>query len=182
MQKVSYPKGEWTATAVAPGLGWYVRVLPKENDGLVVSVEELIDHEPTAADAEALVAKWVAAAKDAKVAEAHDHAKTDSVRAFVVNGAKVGWLNSEQRVSIRQSVADKAAAGRTQTTLYLSDGAHVCTTEKALQTLAVLEVYASDCNDAVMRHEAAIVELTTAESVEAYDVAAGFPDMPAFDL
>lgn len=161
---------------------YFARFNAKSTDGITQCVEHELNHEPTAEDFAALEAAWLERMRKCKTLSAQAFAKSDSVRAFVVNGAKVGWLNSEQRVSIRQSVADKAAAGRDKTVLYLSDGSHEITPAKATEVLAALEVYASDCNDAVMRHEAAIAAIDTAAEVQAYDETAGFPEMPAFDL
>lgn len=161
---------------------WYARFFAHSVDGITQCVEHELDHEPTADDFSSLEAAWFDRMKKCKTLNAQAYAKSDDVRGFVVNGIRVAWLNSEQRVSIRQSVADKAAAGRDKTVLYLSDGAHEVTPEKATEVLAALEVYASDCNDTVMRHEAAIAALKTLDEVYAYDETAGFPGMPEFEL
>lgn len=164
-----------------PG-NYFVRFGAKEVDGITYFVEAEIDHEPTAADFEELQNAYLEQLRGCKVLCVGSYAKTDAVRAFINNGQKVDWLDSEARVSIRQSVEDKAAEGREKTVLYLSDGAHECSIETARETLRKMEVYAADCNDKVREHETAIAALQTIDEVEAYDYTDGFPEMPEFEL
>lgn len=185
MHKVTYLKSEWAKQQATAG-GYYIRVLPvektdAEGNQQIESVEDKIDHEPKKADFSALEAKWLSANKRWKKRELCDYAKTDAVKVFELNGVR-GWLDSEQRVSIRTAVADKAAAGRESVTIYLAGVGVEMTPAKAEEILAAVEVYASDCYDVTENHKAAVDALTTADAVEAYDYAAGYPEPLQFTV
>lgn len=185
MYTVNLPKEKWTEKATVNGLN-VVRVKTSETtdekgNTLYVGVEKVVDHKPTKKDVEELAAEYLASRKDAKKAEVCDYAKSNSVKVFELNGVR-GWLDSEARVSIRAAVADKAAAGRESVTIYLAGVGVTMTPAKAEEVLAAVEVYASDCYDVTETHKAAVDALTTAEEVEAYDYAAGYPEPLQFTV
>lgn len=185
MYKIQMPKKDWVAQAATAG-GFYVRVLPVEftaedGDVMVESVEFKLDHKPTKKETAELEAKWLTACKRWKKSDISDYAKSPAVKAFSIGGVS-GWLNSEQRVSIRRSVADKVAAGRESVTVYLAGKGFTMSPAKAEEILAAVEVYASDCYDVTENHKAAVEALTDSASVEAYDYASGYPNQLAFEL
>lgn len=185
MNKVTLQKSEW-AKQKATRKGYLIRVLPVEKTdaegrAVIESVEAEIDHEPKKADFSALEAKYLTNCKGWKKSELCDYAKSESVKVFELNGVR-GWLDSEQRVSIRTAVADKAAAGRESVTIYLAGVGVEMTPAKAEEILAAVEVYASDCYDVTENHKAAVDALTTADAVEAYDYAAGYPEPLQFTV
>lgn len=185
MHKLVLPKKEWVAQAATAG-GYYVRVLPvettdEEGNVLVTSVEDKIDHKPTKKDFSELEAKWLEASKRWKVREVEDYAKSPEVKAFAVNGSK-DWRESEERLSIRRSAADKAAQGRESYNYTHGGTNYVTTPAKVEEMLAAVEVYASDCHDVTEAHKAAIQALTSAAEVEAYEYATNYPQPLAFEL
>lgn len=178
MHKVKMPKSAWAAQAPTAG-GYYIRVLPVESTDesgtvIVESVEDKIDHKPTKKDFSDLEARWLSGCKRWKKSEIAEYAKSDAVKVFELNGVR-GWLNSEERVSIRRAVADKAAVGRDTVSVYVSGQGFNMTPAKAEEILAAVEVYASDCYDVTENHKAAVDALTTPAEVEAYDYTAGYP-------
>ena len=185
MHKVKLPKEEWAKSKPTAG-GYYVRVLPVEytdesGNVIVVSVEDKIDHEPKKADFSALEARWLSGCKRWKKSEIEEHAKKPEVKGFEINGVR-GWLDSEARVSIRRAVAYKAAVGRESVTVYLAGVGFTMTPARAVEILAAVEVYASDCYDVTENHKAAVDALTDAAAVEAYDYATGYPEPLQFQL
>lgn len=185
MYKVNLPKEKWTEKATVKGLS-VVRVKISEStdaagNTLYVGMEKVVNHKPTQKDVDALAAEYLESRKEAKKSELCDYAKSESVKVFELNGVR-GWLDSEQRVSIRTAVADKAAAGRESVTIYLAGVGVEMTPAKAEEILAAVEVYASDCYDVTEGHKAAVDALTTADAVEAYDYAAGYPEPLQFTV
>ena len=185
MHRIQMPKKDWVAQAATAG-GFYVRVLPVEftaenGEVMVESVEFKLDHKPTKKETAELEAKWLTACKRWKTLEICGHAQSPAVKAFTIGGVS-GWLNSEQRVSIRRSAADKVAAGRESVTVYLAGKGFTMSPTKAEEILAAVEVYASDCYDVTENHKAAVEALTDAASVEAYDYASGYPKQLTFEL
>ena len=175
MHKVDLPKGEWAKEKATAG-GYYIRVLPVEKTDesgnvIVLSVEDKIDHKPAKKD---FSDRW-------KKREVEDYAKSGAVKVFAINGVS-GWLDSEARVSIRRSVADKAAKGRESVTVYLSEVGFTMTPAKAEEILAAVEVYASDCFDVTENHKAAVDTLDNVDAVEAYDYANGYPQPLQFEI
>lgn len=185
MHKVKMQKSAWAAQAPTAG-GYYIRVLPVEKadesgNVIVVSVEDKIDHKPSKKDFSDLEARWLSGNKRWKKREVEDYAKSGAVKVFAINGVS-GWLDSEARVSIRRSVADKAAQGRESVTVYISDAGFTMTPAKAEEILAAVEVYASDCFDVTENHKAAVDALDNVDAVEAYDYANGYPQPLQFEL
>ncbi len=159
---------------------YYVRFNAVENDGIVHAVETELNHEPTQAEIEELASSFLARVKHFVAIATEAHAKSDAVKAFLINGIR-GWLNSEERVSIRKAAADKAAAGRETVMLYLSGQGIEMTPAKVEEILAAVEVYASDCYDKTEQHKAAVAALESVEDVQAYDYTAGYPETLSFE-
>ena len=185
MHKVDLPKGEWAKEKATAG-GYYIRVLPVEKTDesgnvIVVSVEDKIDHKPAKKDFSDLEARWLSGNKRWKKREVEDYAKSGAVKVFAINGVS-GWLDSEARVSIRRSVADKAAQGRDSVTVYVSGHGFTMTPAKAEEILAAVEVYASDCYDVTENHKAAVDAMDNVDAVESYDYAKGYPQPLQFEL
>lgn len=178
MYKVNLPKKDWAEQATVNGLN-VVRVKISEStdaqgNTLVVGVEKVVDHKPTKKDVAELAAEYLESVKEIKKAKIAEYAKSDAVKVFELNGVR-GWLNSEERVSIRRAVADKAAVGRDTVSVYVSGQGFNMTPAKAEEILAAVEVYASDCYDVTENHKAAVDALITPAEVEDYDYAAGYP-------
>ena len=160
---------------------YYVRFNAVETDGIVHAVETELDHEPTQAEIEALQAQFLARVKHFVAIAIEAHAKSEAVKVFSINGHS-GWLNSEERGSIRRAASDKAAEGRDVFTLYLSGNGIQMTPAKVEEILKAVEVYASDCHDKTEAHKAAVEALSTPEEVQAYNYAEGYPETLEFEV
>ena len=160
---------------------YYVRFNAVETDGIVHAVETELDHEPTQAEIEALQAQFLARVKHFVAIAIEAHAKSEAVKVFSINGHS-GWLNSEERGSIRRAASDKAAEGRDVFTLYLSGNGIQMTPAKVEEILKAVEVYASDCHDKTEAHKAAVEALNTPEEVQTYNYAEGYPETLEFEV
>lgn len=185
MVKRIFTQEEYTEISpayVKGGVQYYLlRVDPQlYEDGKVIAIEDVYDHEPTQADKDALYAAWLEMEKRVKVAAIEQFAKTDAVKVFEVNGVK-GWLDSEERGSIRRAASDKAAEGRDVFTLYLSGNGIEMKPNEVEDILKVVEIYASDCFDHTENHKANVNACDVIEDVIAYDITAGYPQHPVFN-
>lgn len=160
---------------------YYVRFNAVETDGIVHAVETELDHEPTQAEIEALQAQFLARVKHFVAIAIEAHAKSEAVKVFSINGHS-GWLNSEERGSIRRAASDKAAEGRDVFTLYLSGVGISMPPAKVEEILKAVEVYASDCHDKTEAHKAAVEALSTPEEVQTYNYAEGYPEKLEFEV
>lgn len=160
---------------------YYVRFNAVETDGIVHAVETELDHEPTQAEIEALQAQFLARVKHFVAIAIEAHAKSEAVKVFSINGHS-GWLNSEERGSIRRAASDKAAEGRDVFTLYLSGVGIPMPPAKVEEILKAVEVYASDCHDKTEAHKAAVEALSTPEEVQTYNYAEGYPEKLEFEV
>jgi hypothetical protein len=160
---------------------YYVRFNAQEKDGIVSAVEVEIDHEPTAAEIEAMPAQYLAHTKHLVAVAIEGHAKSEAVKVFEINSVR-GWLDSEERGSIRRAAADKASEGRDVFTLYLSGTGIPMPPAKVEEILKAVEVYASDCHDKTEENKAAVEALADPDEVQAYDYTAGYPETLSFKV
>ena len=185
MEKSIMPKGEFQKVAPAfmrnEKQYFYLRILSKEVGKDIEFVEELFDHEPTKVDEDALFASFLAKEKREVVSKIEGHAKSEAVKVFEINSVR-GWLDSEERGSIRRAASDKAAEGRDVFTLYLSGNGIQMTPAKVEEILKAVEVYASDCHDKTEDHKAAVEVLTDPDEVQSYDYTAGYPEVLSFEV
>lgn len=160
---------------------YYVRFNAVETDGIVRAVETELDHEPTQAEIDALQAQFLARVKHFVAIAIEAHAKSEAVKVFEINGVR-GWIDSDNRGSIRRAAADKASEGREVFTLYLSGVGIPMPPAKVEEILKAVEVYASDCHDKTEDHKAAVEALTDPDEVQSYDYAAGYPEVLSFEV
>lgn len=158
-----------------------MRFNAKEKDGIVSAVETEIDHEPTAAEIEAMPAQYLAYTKNLVTVAIEGRAKSEAVKVFEINSVR-GWLDSEERGSIRRAASDKAAEGREVFTLFLSGNGIQMPPAKVEEILKAVEVYASDCHDKTEDHKAAVEALTDPDEVQSYDYTAGYPEVLSFEV
>ena len=158
-----------------------MRFNAQEKDGIVSAVETELDHEPTAAEIEAMPAQYLARVKHFVAIATEAHAKSEAVKVFEINSVR-GWLDSEERGSIRRAAADKASEGREVFTLYLSGVGIPMPPAKVEEILKAVEVYASDCHDKTEEHKAAVEALADPDEVQRYDYTAGYPEVLSFEV
>ena len=115
-------------------------------------------------------------AKEAVLAAIEAYDTSSAVNGFILNGHKV-WLDKATRVGLMNSTTIAKAMGQATTTLWLGDVKLVVECDKAIQLLSALEMYALECFNVTAVHKKAVAEMSTVESVLAYDYTAGYPEM-----
>ena len=121
-------------------------------------------------------AALTAAAQKMVLAEIEKHDTSSAVNGFILNGQRV-WLDKATRVGLMNSTSIAKAMGQPTTTLWLGDAKLVVNCDKAIQLLSALEMYALECFNVTAVHKKAVAEMSTVESVLAYDYTAGYPEM-----
>lgn len=121
-------------------------------------------------------AALTAAAQKMVLAEIEKHDTSCAVNGFILNGQRV-WLDKATRVGLMNSTTIAKAMGQPTTTLWLGDAKLVVECDKAIQLLSALEMYALECFNVTAVHKKAVAEMSTVESVLAYDYTAGYPEM-----
>ena len=121
-------------------------------------------------------AALTAAAQKMVLAEIEKHDTSSAVNGFILNGQRV-WLDKATRVGLMNSTTIAKAMGQPTTTLWLGDVKLVVECDKAIQLLSALEMYALECFNVTAVHKKAVAEMSTVESVLAYDYTAGYPEM-----
>ena len=115
-------------------------------------------------------------AKEAVLAAIEAYDTSSAVNGFILNGQRV-WLDKATRVGLMNSTTIAKAMGQPTTTLWLGDAKLVVECDKAIQLLSALEMYALECFNVTAVHKKAVAEMSTVESVLAYDYTAGYPEM-----
>lgn len=121
-------------------------------------------------------AALTAAAQKMVLAEIEKLDTSSAVNGFMLNGQRV-WLDKATRVGLMNSTQIAKAMGKTTTTLWFGDAKLVVECDKAIQLLSALEIYALECFNVTAAHKKAVAEMSTVESVLAYDYTAGYPEM-----
>lgn len=113
-------------------------------------------------------------AKAAVLAAIEAYDTSSAVNGFMLNGQRV-WLDKATRVGLMNSTSIAKAMGQPTTTLWLGNVKLVVECDKAVQLLSALEMYALECFNVTAAHKKAVAEMSTVESVLAYDYTAGYP-------
>ena len=121
-------------------------------------------------------AALTAAAQKMVLAEIEKLDTSSAVNGFMLNGQRV-WLDKATRVGLMNSTSIAKAMGQPTTTLWLGDVKLVVECDKAILLLSALEMYALECFNVTAAHKKAVAEMSTVESVLAYDYTAGYPEM-----
>ena len=117
-----------------------------------------------------------AAAQKMVLAEIEKHDTSPAVNGFMLNGQRV-WLNKDTRVGLMNSTSIAKAMGKKTTTLWFGGMQIEVNCDKAIQLLSALEMYALECFNVTAVHKKAVAEMSTVESVLAYDYTAGYPKL-----
>ena len=121
-------------------------------------------------------AALTAAAQKMVLAEIEKNDTSSAVNGFMLNGQRV-WLDKATRLGLMNSTSIAKAMGQPTTTLWLGDVKMVVECDKAIQLLSALEMYALECFNVTATHKKAVAEMSTVESVLAYDYTAGYPEI-----
>ena len=160
---------------------YFLRVDPQPfEDGKVIAIENVFDHEPTQEDEKSLYASWLAIEKRVKVDAITKYDVSENVNVFELNGMRA-WLDKATRVGLVNSLTIEKESGRTESTLFLNGIALVLPIDDALAMLETLELYAIDCYRQTEAHKLAVNALAFIEDVQNYDISAGYPAHPVFN-
>ena len=99
---------------------------------------------------------------------------SSAVNSFSVND-KTAWLDKATRVGLMNSTTIAKSLGRKTTTLWLGDTKIELDTDKAIELLSTIEMYALECYNRTAAHRQAIEELTDIADVLQYDFTTGYP-------
>ena len=121
-------------------------------------------------------AALTAAAQKMVLAEIEKHDTSPAVNGFMLNGQRV-WLNKDTRVGLMNSTSIAKAMGKKTTTLWFGGMQIEVNCDKAIGLLSALEMYALECFNVTAAHKKAVAEMSTVESVLAYDYTKGYPKL-----
>lgn len=185
MVKRNFTKDEYAEIAPAyerSGVQYYyLRVDPQEKeDGTIIAVEDVFDHEPNNEDKTALYGAWLAMEKRVKIAAINVYDISDNVNVFEIAGHRA-WLDKATRVGLQNSLRIEQEAGHETTLLYLDGVSLSLSIAEALEMLAQLELYAIECYRQTEAHKAAVNASDNIEYVNGYDYTTGYPEHPVFN-
>jgi len=150
-------------------------------DGVVHAVEHEINHIPTSEDIKALQNEWTELNKNWKIVGLQGYAKSSAVKEFTINNINT-WFESEQRDSIRYSVACEKKYGRTECIIVFNEHSITMPIDTAEQLLEQLEIYAKDCYVATQNHIDTIKTYENVSDIEQYDYTTGYPEKLVFNI
>lgn len=114
-------------------------------------------------------------AKQAVLNELTAYDASSEVNSFSVNG-EMAWLDKATRVGLMNSTTIAKSLGRKITTLWLGDTKLELDTDKAIELLSTIEMYALECYNRTAAHRQAIEKLTDIADVLQYDFKVGYPN------
>lgn len=96
------------------------------------------------------------------------------VNSFYFNGKRV-WFDKATRVGLVNSLNLEKSAGKTDTVLWFNNISITIDIDKALQLLAVVEMYAKECYNNTHKHMYDISKLKTIEECLEFDITKNYP-------
>ena len=105
-----------------------------------------------------------------------EYDNSTEVNSFYLNGKRV-WLDKATRVGLVNSLNIEKSAGKTDTVLWLNNISININIDKALQLLAVVEMYAKECYNNTHQHYSDIAKLETLEDCLLFDITSGYPNI-----
>lgn len=125
--------------------------------------------------------KALVLAKKAKIAEITAYDKSSAVNSFLLND-KQRWLDVNLRRSLSYSTNILKEDGEKTVDIWFDTECETMDIDNALYMLKELEVYAKQTNNVTHHHKAEVMDLTSIEGVEAYDVTKGYPEKLVFSF
>ena len=98
------------------------------------------------------------------------------VNSFYLNGKRV-WLDKATRVGLVNSLNLEKNSGKTNTIIWFNNISITIDIDKALQLLAVVEMYAKECYNNTHKHYSDIAKLETLEDCLSFDITSGYPNI-----
>lgn len=120
-------------------------------------------------------------AKSDKIAEIIAYDTSSSVNSFLLND-KQRWLDIDLRRSLSYSTNILKVDGEKTVDIWFDTECKTMDIDNALYMLKELEIYAKQTNNVTHQHRAEVMDLTSIEDVEAYDVTKGYPEKLVFSF
>lgn len=120
-------------------------------------------------------------AKSDKIAEIIAYDTSSSVNSFLLND-KQRWLDIDLRRSLSYSTNILKVDGEKTVDIWFDTECKTMDIDNALYILKELEIYAKQTNNVTHQHRAEVMDLTSIEDVEAYDVTKGYPEKLVFSF
>lgn len=102
------------------------------------------------------------------------------VNTFFLNGEAI-WLDKATRNSVENTLNKRLANGDKSASIWYLNKEFYIPIPKALEMLAKVEIYASDCYNTTRRHIANVLKLTTEEDITSYNYQSGYPTKLKFE-
>lgn len=118
-------------------------------------------------------------AKREKIREIEDYDRSEAVNSFTI-GNQTMWLTVSERQQLATQINSNEAIGRETMTRWFNGYEFTYPIASWKQMLIALEVYAGDALNVTEAHKAAVNALNDIESVDNFDITAGYPDKLSF--
>lgn len=112
--------------------------------------------------------------KDLLLSLQAEYDNSTEVNSFYLNGKRV-WLDKATRVGLVNSLNLEKSTGKTDTILWFNNISININIDKALQLLAVVEMYAKECYNNTHQHMYDISKLETIEECLKFDITKNYP-------
>lgn len=112
--------------------------------------------------------------KDLLLSLQAEYDNSAEVNSFYLNGKRV-WLDKATRVGLVNSLNLEKSTGKTDTILWFNNISININIDKALQLLAVVEMYAKECYNNTHQHMYDISKLETIEECLKFDITKNYP-------
>ena len=119
--------------------------------------------------------------RDMKLSEIREYDKSEVVNQFTI-GNTSGWLDKTTRLGLQNSISIEQETGKADTTLWIANKPFVLSTQKALDMLRQIELYAIACNNTTLSHIASVIELTDRKEVMEYNFKKDYPQKLEFAI
>lgn len=119
--------------------------------------------------------------KDLLLSLQAEYDNSAEVNSFYLNGKRV-WLDKATRVGLVNSLNLEKATGKTDTILWFNNISININIDKALQLLAVVEMYAKECYNNTHQHMRDISKLETIEECLKFDITKNYPQKPNIEI
>ena len=116
-----------------------------------------------------------------KIREIEVYDVSENVNGFFFNNTLL-WLDKNTRTGLVNTINSAIIVGREQINIWFSGMYISLLVDEAMQLLAMLEIYATDCYNVTALHKVQVNNLETIEEVDNFDVTADYPERLVFDM
>lgn len=118
---------------------------------------------------------------DKKILAIKQYDESEEVNSFILNGTSM-WIKLNTRISVMNSTKIKQEHGIETTTLRYEGLAYTLPCDTIISLLQQIEIYADACFNVTAEHLTEVAKLKTIKEVNSYDITAGYPEKPTFNL